>query len=170
MERAVGPQVCFATQPPARWAGLVWNAPLALLGIQCFKMWCSNLCRLATARRWNRQSIVKKQNIAISIFGVVSLLAGGTTVLSSFVTFHPSILESAKWFMAITAIIWAVSLLITLFLSLTVVPFADDDEVMTARLLRRRGLWYSLPQIAVFLFFVVAGLLLARDIASMGGH
>ena len=72
--------------------------------------------------------------------------------------------------MAIIGIVWAVSLLITLVLSLTVVPLATEVDLMAATSLRRRGLWYSLPQIAVVIFLVVAGLLLARDIASMGGH
>ena len=113
---------------------------------------------------------MKKQIIATSLFGCISLLAGATSLLSSFVTYHPRVQESANRFMAITATIWLVSLLLTLVLSLTVVPLALDHELIAARSLRRRGLWYSLPQIAVILFLVVGGLLLARDIASMGGH
>src|SRR6478735_5465237 len=108
---------------------------------------------------------MNKQNIATSLFGFISLLAGATSLLSSFVTYHPRVQESANRFMAITTTIWLVSLLITFVLSLTAVTMALDHELIAARSLRRRGLWYSLPQIAVLLFLVVGGLLLARDIA-----
>jgi hypothetical protein len=72
--------------------------------------------------------------------------------------------------MTIVAGIWAVSVLLTLFLSVTAVALAPDDRLPEARTLRRRGLWISLPQVAICIFLLIGGILLARDIAAMGGH
>ena len=113
---------------------------------------------------------MKSQSIAISLFGCLSLFAGVTFLLSSFITFHPRVLDVAKQFMAIAAGIWAVAVLTTLLLSVTAVALAPDDRLSEARALRRRGLWFSLPQVAIFMFLLIGGLVLARDIAAMGGH
>jgi hypothetical protein len=113
---------------------------------------------------------MKSQSVAISLFGGLSLFAGMTFLLTSFISFHPRVLDTAKQFMTVTFGIWAVAILATLVLSLTAVALAPDDRLSEARALRRRGLWFSLPQVAILIFLLIGGLLLARDIAAMGGH
>lgn len=113
---------------------------------------------------------MKSLSIAISLFGGLSLLAGVTFLLGSSITFHPRVLNTAKQFMDIAAGIWAVSVLTTLLLGVTAVALAPDARLSEAMALRRRGLWFSLPQVAIIIFLLIGGLLLARDIAAMGGH
>jgi hypothetical protein len=85
----------------------------------------------------------------ISIFGCASLGAAGVALVASFVTFHPRIEESARHFLIITHAVWIAALLITLAVSLVVVPRICRDDRATVRALRRRGLWFSLPQLVL---------------------
>ena len=105
---------------------------------------------------------MNKHTLVLWFFGGLSLLTGVMALLSSSITYHPNILQSAHRFINVLVCIWAVSLLTTVVLSLTAVPFASGDDLPAARLIRRQGLWLVIPQIAVSVILTFAGLMVAR--------
>ena len=62
--------------------------------------------------------------------------------------------------MMVRFVLWAALTLLTIGLSLATVARAREGELAAGRALRRRGLWILLPQVAVFLVLLLAGLLL----------
>jgi hypothetical protein len=113
---------------------------------------------------------LKAMNAAVTLCGLISLAGCAILVTASFITFHPSIMHTVNLIMLVTFVAWALFTILTIGFSLAVVGLAEDSELPACRAIRRRGLWMSLPQILLFIFFLVAGLLLARDIAQMGSH
>ena len=106
---------------------------------------------------------MKKHSLALWFFGGMSLLTGATALLSSFITYHPSITKAAYLSIVVVMCIWAVTLLMTAVLCISAVPLASGGDLQAARSIRRQGMWFVIPQVALFVILAFAGLLVARD-------
>lgn len=96
---------------------------------------------------------------AIPICGFLSAAIGGTFLTSSFITFHPNIQAAVSRGMAILFGVWILLALLTLGLGFLAAASAEDSELKAGRALRKRGLWFSLPQIGLIVLFGVGALL-----------
>jgi hypothetical protein len=88
---------------------------------------------------------------------------------TSFITFHPDVVASAKRFMLGCFATWIIASAATLSIALLAVPLAEPHELAEATALRRRGLWLTVPHICAVIFIIIAFLAWCRDFKTLGG-